>query len=94
MALLDSFALSNALSSVDSLSAAFTEYTRQRRLHVRLYQAASIALTPFYQSDNRILPWLRDAMFEPVSKLPFSDKVITNLGAGMLGAGKLLNRGD
>jgi len=85
MALLDSQALSNALASAGSISDALVLYAKMRRGHVKFFQTASYTLTPFYQSDNRMLPWLRDLMFEPVSKIPFADKIVTSLGAGLLG---------
>ncbi|MFK7993402.1 MAG: FAD-dependent oxidoreductase, partial [Granulosicoccus sp.] len=85
MALLDSMALSNALERTASVEDALTLYARMRSLHVKLFQAASLSLTPFYQSDNALMPWLRDCLFEPVSKVPFADKLVTSLGAGLLG---------
>ncbi|MEE9334175.1 MAG: NAD(P)/FAD-dependent oxidoreductase [Granulosicoccaceae bacterium] len=86
MALLDSLALSSALATADSIGAALALYAKMRRGHVRFFQAASWSLTPFYQSENKVLPWLRDFMFEPVSKIPFADKIVTSLGAGLLGS--------
>lgn len=85
MALLDSLALSSALSTADSIDDALALYAKMRRGHVRFFQAASWSLTPFYQSDNKVFPWLRDLFFEPVSKIPFADRVVTSLGAGLLG---------
>ena len=88
MALLDSYALAQVLDSDlntgNSLQQSLEDYARLRRTHVRLYQAASFTLTPFYQSDSKMLPWLRDLLFEPVSKLPFASKIVTSLGAGLL----------
>jgi len=84
MALLDSMALARALKHHDSISDAFAAYAKMRRTHVKLFQAASYTLTPFYQSDNKVFPWMRDLLFEPVSKIPFVDKLVTSLGAGLL----------
>ena len=88
MALLDSYALAQALNSdlntSHSLQQSLVNYAKIRRTHVRLYQAASYTLTPFYQSDSNLLPWLRDMLFEPASKLPFASKIVTSLGAGLL----------
>ena len=88
MALLDSYALAQALDSdlntSHSLQQSLVNYAKIRRTHVRLYQAASYTLTPFYQSDSNLLPWLRDMLFEPASKLPFASKIVTSLGAGLL----------
>ena len=88
MALLDSYALAQALDSdlntKNSIQLSLANYARLRRSHVRLYQAASYTLTAFYQSDSKLLPWLRDMLFEPASKLPFASKIVTSLGAGLL----------
>jgi len=83
MALLDSLALTQAMNCHDQHTDYAALYARMRRNHVRLYQAASYLLTPFYQSDSRILPTLRDTFFEPVSKLPYSAKIVTSLGSGL-----------
>ncbi len=85
MALLDAMALANAIECADNSAQAATIYAKARRAHVRFFQAASFLLTPFYQSDSYLLPKLRDTLFEPVSKLPMSDKLVTALGSGLLG---------
>ena len=51
---------------------------------MKFYQWVSHLLTPFYQSDSNLLPWLRDTFFEPVSKVPGIAPLITKLGAGMM----------
>ncbi len=96
MALLDAAALTAALTAgrngsgsvsstaTDNLTHRLQRYAQARRYHVRLYQVASYLLTPFYQSDSRIMPMLRDALFGPVSKLPYADRLVTALGAGLL----------
>lgn len=84
MALLDSWALSRALRQCDQIADAGAEYARQRRTHVNFYQWVSRLLTPFYQSDSNVLPWLRDTFFEPVSTVPGVAPLITRLGAGMM----------
>jgi len=96
MALLDSWALCQALKRceafkdrqglkrADALSGAVAEYARVRRAHVNFYQWVSHLLTPFYQSDSSVLPWLRDTFFEPASRVPGMPSLITRLGAGMM----------
>ena len=69
MALLDAYALRLALRTSDRLDTATARYVRLRRRHVRLYQAMSAAFTPVYQSDSRVLPWLRDRVVGPLSRL-------------------------
>lgn len=66
MALIDSIALRTALRNGDDLPDALTTYAASRRLHVGFYQSLSIVLTPFYQSDSRLLPILRDRIIAPL----------------------------
>ena len=46
--------------------------------------ALSRVLTPFYQSDSKILPMSRDLMIGPATKLPFLRSLITTLVTGEL----------
>lgn len=85
MALLDAWALGLALSRNSELAAALREYARLRRWHVRAFQLASFALTPFYQSDSRSLAWLRDQLFDPMSRVPLARRIVAGLISGMLG---------
>jgi len=50
---------------------------------VRLFQAASAMFTPFYQSDSQVLPFVRDWLAAPISRLPIGDMVLARLVAGM-----------
>lgn len=84
MALLDALALATALQRESDLARALRRYCAIRRRHVRFYQLASLALTPFYQSDGKLLPALRDLLFAPASRLPGSAGLVTRLGAGLL----------
>jgi len=84
MALLDAYALAQSLKLTKNVDQCGSLYARMRRTHVKLFQAASYTLTPFYQSDSRLLPQLRDTFFEPVSKIPFVRKMVTSLGSGLL----------
>jgi 2-polyprenyl-6-methoxyphenol hydroxylase-like FAD-dependent oxidoreductase len=83
MALLDALALARALRSGGSLLERLRHYRRLRFWHVRLFQAASAMFTPFYQSDSRVLPLVRDWLAAPVSRLPVGDMVLARLVAGM-----------
>jgi len=84
MALLDALALSKAINSNENFNYFAPLYARMRRTHVKLFQAASLLLTPFYQSDSRLLPTIRDTLFEPVTQLPYSSKLVATLGSGLL----------
>lgn len=89
MGLIDAYALSSAINEAfesenQSLDDALRAYAKSRRTHVKFYQAACYFLTPFYQSDSRLLPFLRDLMFEPTARIPFMRKQITALGSGAM----------
>jgi 2-polyprenyl-6-methoxyphenol hydroxylase-like FAD-dependent oxidoreductase len=60
LALLDAYALAEALARCPTPLAAFQEYTRRRRDHLRYYSFITFVLTPFFQSSERILGWGRD----------------------------------
>ena len=84
MALLDAQALAHALVQHVDLDAALGAYVAARRLHVRLYQALSLAFTPFYQADGRFLPWVRDHVLGRVARLPFADRLLAATVGGLL----------
>lgn len=84
MALLDVRALTLALRRNADLAAALCEYARLRRWHVRLYQAMSLTLTPFYQSDSRWLPILRDILVPIATTVPPLPQFLAALVAGRL----------
>ena len=84
MALLDAYAFATAVEEGNSLSEALARYHALRRRHVALYQAMSWAFTPAYQSDSRILPWLRDHLTSPAANLPAAGGFIAALVAGFL----------
>ena len=60
LALLDAVALTQALSTAPNLPSALAAYTQARRGHLHFYSQASRLLTPLFQSDLTVLPWLRD----------------------------------
>lgn len=68
MALLDALALSKALDRAP-LDEALPLYWRMRRAHLSLFQGFSRFLTPLYQHDGRLAPWVRDRLVAPVSRL-------------------------
>lgn len=84
MALLDAWAFAAALRNTDGLEAGMRAYAKTRRWHVRAFQASSLALTPFYQSDSRVLAALRDLFFDPMSRLPIVRRIVAGLVTGML----------
>jgi 2-polyprenyl-6-methoxyphenol hydroxylase-like FAD-dependent oxidoreductase len=70
-ALLDAWALADALAARPEPEAAFALYARTRRRHVHFYQRAGALMTPFFQSDARALPVLRDLVFNRMKIVPW-----------------------
>lgn len=86
MALLDALALACALAAQSDLATALSEYARLRLWHIRLYQLASWAFTPAYQSDSAAFAFVRDWIMSPLSRLTPAPQVLAALVAGQLGA--------
>jgi 2-polyprenyl-6-methoxyphenol hydroxylase-like FAD-dependent oxidoreductase len=85
MALLDSWALAMALREEDRLDFALRRAIALRRRHVRLYQALSRLFTPAYQSDGRLLPWIRDRLVPPFGRLWPATRIQAEMVAGTFG---------
>ena len=86
MALLDALALSLALSVRGETHERLKEYHRMRVGHVRLFQAMSYLFTPVYQSDSTVLPWLRDWLAAPLSRVWPAPPLLAAMVSGALGA--------
>lgn len=82
MALLDAAALSHALARTGSVEATLEVYAKARRWHVRTFQALSLMLTPFYQSDSVALPFVRDRMVATVARIPPAPQFLASMVAG------------
>ncbi len=85
MALLDAAALGHALRNAGDIADALASYAKARRFHVRLFQALSYLLTPFYQSDSTLVPFLRDTLVSTVARVPPVPRVLAAMVSGMLG---------
>ncbi len=85
MGLLDAAALAVALACPGDLQERLVSYHRLRRRHVKLYQAMSVIFTPFYQSDSRSLPILRDIAIPALTRLPLAGRLLAFLVAGLVG---------
>lgn len=84
MALLDAAALAHALRAYSDIANALSAYAATRRFHVRLFQALSYFLTPFYQSDSTTVPYLRDTLVATVAKVPPVPRILALMVSGML----------
>jgi salicylate hydroxylase len=87
MAMLDARALQLALRSAGDLRQALRTYAADRRRQMIYYQALSRGFTPFYQSDSRFLPPLRDYLVAPATRLPLARWLVAASVAGLVLAG-------
>lgn len=81
--LLDASALSDAIADNNDLDAALASYARTRRRHVRFYQMASAAMTPFFQSDSLAFSLLRDLSFNRLKIIPYLKREMVRTLAGL-----------
>ncbi|MBY9066297.1 FAD-dependent monooxygenase [Hyphomonas sp. WL0036] len=86
MALLDAYGLLIALTGAEDVSAALARFRRLRARHIRLYQLMTWAFTPVYQSDDAVMPWLRDRLAAPLLRLWPAPPLLAGLVAGGFGA--------
>lgn len=64
LALVDAVVLADAVAAhTDDIPRALATYTAGRKRHLAFYQFATRALTPMFQSDSRVLAWMRDRIF-------------------------------
>jgi 2-polyprenyl-6-methoxyphenol hydroxylase-like FAD-dependent oxidoreductase len=85
MGLLDAWALAKAMGEERDMAAALAKAVRMRRGHVRLYQALSALFTPAYQSDSRVLPFVRDRIVPPFGRLWPATVIQAQMVAGTFG---------
>jgi salicylate hydroxylase len=85
MALLDAYALMRALQAHDDIASALGAAVAMRRSHVHLYQALTALFTPVYQSDSRLLPFVRDRLVGPLSRLWPATWIQAALVSGTIG---------
>ncbi len=85
MALLDAYALTLAMRGADDVATALGRAVASRRSHVRLYQTLTALFTPVYQSDSYVLPFIRDHLVGPVSKLWPATWIQAAMVSGLIG---------
>lgn len=85
MALLDAYALALALRQARDIPSALARAVAMRRRHVRLYQVLTALFTPVYQSDSRLLPFVRDRFVGPLSKLWPATAIQAAMVSGLIG---------
>ncbi|WP_342667027.1 NAD(P)/FAD-dependent oxidoreductase [Sphingomonas taxi] len=84
MALLDAHALAIGLRTAD-VGTGLAAAVAMRRRHVRLYQSLTALFTPVYQSDSRILPFVRDRLVGPLSGRWPADRIQAAMVSGLIG---------
>lgn len=85
MALLDAWALARGLEQAASVAEALAATVAMRRRHVLLYQWLTALFTPVYQSDSRVLPFIRDCLVGPLSKLWPATWIQAAMVSGLVG---------
>ena len=70
-------------SGVCALVAAFKLYEKNRRPQTRYYQWATRFLTPFFQSNSRVLGWLRDSFMGLACRIPLFARLMTSTMCGL-----------
>lgn len=83
MALLDAWALGQAVQQAQDWDHVWLNYHRIRLSSIRFYQWLSRALTPFYQSHDARLGWLRDTSFTWMYRVPWLRKQMARTIAGI-----------
>jgi len=71
LALFDAAVLAHCIAETAEVPRALALYNQRRRAHLAFYQRATRWLTPFFQSDTRLLGWIRDAFMGRVARIPF-----------------------
>lgn len=85
MALLDAWALAKGLREERDVTRAIAQAVAMRRRHVCLYQALTALFTPVYQSDSILLPFVRDRLVGPLSKLWPATWIQAAMVSGLIG---------
>jgi 2-polyprenyl-6-methoxyphenol hydroxylase-like FAD-dependent oxidoreductase len=66
LALVDAMALSESVGETKDVESALQAYRAARRKHLAYYQFTTRLLTPFFQSNSKVLGWTRDLVFPVV----------------------------
>jgi salicylate hydroxylase len=83
--LVDAAALAQCLEGwKDDVPRALQLFGGARRRHIQFYQGLSYLLTPFYQSESRVLPIIRDVVALPMATVPWTRVLLARLISGTL----------
>lgn len=95
LGLCDALILSEALSRSATPEDAIAAYSRTRKAHLTFYQIASRWMTPFFQSDQTLAPWVRDRAFGLMCRMPWmKQEMLCTLSGIKTGLFSHLDPGD
>jgi 2-polyprenyl-6-methoxyphenol hydroxylase-like FAD-dependent oxidoreductase len=77
LALVDAWTLADSIGAHDDVASALRAYVGARSDHLRFYQFATRALTPFFQSDVTPLGWVRDYGMGTAQRFSFFNRMMT-----------------
>jgi 2-polyprenyl-6-methoxyphenol hydroxylase-like FAD-dependent oxidoreductase len=83
LALIDAAVLAQAIAEAPTLPEAFALYSRRRKKQLGYYQWATRWLTPFFQGDSGLLPFLRDVGMPIGLRIPYVRRQMVTSMAGI-----------
>ncbi len=83
LSLIDAVTLAHCLRKGSNIDLALKEYESLRRRHVAFYRIASRWLTPVFQSNSRIVAFMRDVFMGPGRYLPGADYLMRTTLSGI-----------
>jgi 2-polyprenyl-6-methoxyphenol hydroxylase-like FAD-dependent oxidoreductase len=86
LAMVDAWQFAHCLRAAPNPQAAFRAYRQARRAHLRYYATITYLLSPFFQSDWRVLGWVRDVGLPLLPLLPWVRRQMVMTVAGVKGS--------
>ena len=83
LALIDAVTIAHCVRVESDAPRAIARHEKMRRPHVAYYQLTSRALTPAFQSNSRIMPWLRDTFLVAARHIPIGGYVTRTTLSGI-----------
>ncbi|QJW95238.1 FAD-dependent oxidoreductase [Frigoriglobus tundricola] len=85
LAMVDAWRLAACLRDADTPAAAFRAFGARQRAYVRYYSLVTWFLSPFFQSDWRVLGWGRDRVLPVLPRIPVVRRQMLMTVAGLKG---------
>jgi 2-polyprenyl-6-methoxyphenol hydroxylase-like FAD-dependent oxidoreductase len=85
LALVDAWRLAACLRAADAVPTAFAAFRKAQRAYLRYYSAVTWFLSPFFQSDWRILGWGRDRVLPLLPHIPVVKRQMLMTVSGLKG---------